>query len=299
MEGRGVYKYAFGDAYEGSFLNGMPYGEGKLLYKDGGYYLGEFRNLVHLHKHKVEGASRLPKCDGWRHGFGVRVWTNGLRYEGQWVEDKMHGTGAVTNRQGAKYEGQFYNGLKTGEAKEQFGNLLGIPFDCPLGYKHNGTGHCHYAGVYRGGMFHGHGVFTCQQGPWYKGNWNGGKRDGQGEMYYLKEGELGDLARQCISGVGSMYRAKGFAGTWEADQRNGHGVLTYTSGDTLTGHFLHGQPQGVAMYAFESTAKVDAKGKRQVRKRGARFERGYRVEWLDDKTAAMKLFRAFDGLGLE
>ncbi|KAJ1408755.1 hypothetical protein B484DRAFT_336834, partial [Ochromonadaceae sp. CCMP2298] len=70
------------------------------------------------------------------------VWTNGLRYEGQWVEDKMHGTGAVTNRQGAKYEGQFYNGLK-------------------------------------GGMFHGHGVFTCQQGPWYKGNWNGGKRDGQ------------------------------------------------------------------------------------------------------------------------
>jgi hypothetical protein len=40
------------------------------------------------------------------------VWTSGSRYEGQWVEDKMHGHGALVSREGAKYEGAFRNGLR-------------------------------------------------------------------------------------------------------------------------------------------------------------------------------------------
>lgn len=72
MEGKGVYRYQHGDSYEGSFLQSAPYGEGKYQYADGGFYQGEFKNLIHLNKYKgIEGAHRLPKCDGWRHGFGV------------------------------------------------------------------------------------------------------------------------------------------------------------------------------------------------------------------------------------
>lgn len=135
MEGKGVYRYQHGDSYEGSFLQSAPYGEGKYQYADGGYYQGEFKNLIHLNKYKgIEGAHRLPKCDGWRHGFGVvsraciavyhalltsssrflcqRLWTSGARYEGQWVEDKMHGNGMLQNQEGAKYEGAFRNGLR-------------------------------------------------------------------------------------------------------------------------------------------------------------------------------------------
>ena len=41
-----------------------------------------------------------------------RVWTSGIRYDGQWCEDKMHGFGTITDRQGAKYKGNFYNGLR-------------------------------------------------------------------------------------------------------------------------------------------------------------------------------------------
>jgi hypothetical protein len=67
-----VYRYKHGDSYEGQFLNGAPYGEGKYQYADGSSYQGEFRNLIHLNKHTgLEGSQRLPKCDGWRHGFGV------------------------------------------------------------------------------------------------------------------------------------------------------------------------------------------------------------------------------------
>ena len=41
-----------------------------------------------------------------------RLWTSGARYEGQWVEDKMHGNGLLQNQEGAKYEGAFRNGLR-------------------------------------------------------------------------------------------------------------------------------------------------------------------------------------------
>ena len=72
MEGKGVYRYKHGDSYEGTFMQSAPYGEGKYVYADGGYYQGEFKNLTHLNKHKgIQGLHRLPKCDGWRHGFGV------------------------------------------------------------------------------------------------------------------------------------------------------------------------------------------------------------------------------------
>jgi hypothetical protein len=72
MEGKGVYRYKHGDSYEGTFLDSAPYGEGRYQYADGGFYQGEFKNLTHVNRHKgLQGAHRLPKCDGWRHGFGV------------------------------------------------------------------------------------------------------------------------------------------------------------------------------------------------------------------------------------
>jgi hypothetical protein len=55
---------------------GFPYGEGKYTYPDGGYYKGEFRNLLHVNKFRaafMEGLNRIPQCDGLRHGFGMVI----------------------------------------------------------------------------------------------------------------------------------------------------------------------------------------------------------------------------------
>ena len=35
----------------------------------------------------------VPWPDGKRQGKGVRVWSNGARYEGEWMQDEMHGFG--------------------------------------------------------------------------------------------------------------------------------------------------------------------------------------------------------------
>lgn len=112
MEGKGVYIHSNGDVYEGQFLQGVKYGEGKFTYKDGSYYQGEYKNLRPVSKLSLSTSVPLPLCDGKRHGTGIRVWSNGARYEGQWVEDKMHGKGVYFDTFGAKFEGAFYNGLK-------------------------------------------------------------------------------------------------------------------------------------------------------------------------------------------
>jgi hypothetical protein len=68
---------------------------------------------------------------------------------------------------------------RSGKGEEQFGNTVGIPFICPLGCKHGGSGYCTYVGDYRQGLFHGYGELKCMSGLWYKGQFRRGKKEGQ------------------------------------------------------------------------------------------------------------------------
>ena len=108
--GKGIISYKSGNSYTGTFLNGIFYGEGKYQYKDGGYYEGDYRNS---RKHHITGVN-YPVCDAKRYGFGLRVWSNGSKYEGQWENDKMCGKGKLTNIKSEQYNGDFWNGLRYG-----------------------------------------------------------------------------------------------------------------------------------------------------------------------------------------
>lgn len=132
-------------------------------------------------------------------------------------------------------------------------------------------------------------------GQSYKGQWARGKKHGQARHYkcfgsqcvyflcvllqgtqtYLRSGELGDANRLFIGGVGSLYRMSSFTGTWDNGVRSGIGVMTYTCGDTLEGHFRQGQPHGVMVYRFASTGRT----------RLARYDQGSRLEWIVIKKA--------------
>lgn len=113
-------------------------------------------------------------------------------------------------------------------------------------------------------------------------------------MYYFKDGELGDTKRQCIGGMGSMYRAASYSGAWVHNERTGFGTLTFVNGDTIQGQFEHGQPHGVHVYTFHSTAKKNKRGAVVTRRRGARYVRGDRVEWIDDSAPIMKMVAIFN-----
>ena len=66
-----------GDTYEGAIMFGKKHGQGKYSFKDGSIYQGNF----------VNGA---------RSGFGKLIDKN-FWYEGQWVDDQMHGEGKIND----------------------------------------------------------------------------------------------------------------------------------------------------------------------------------------------------------
>lgn len=278
--GKGVLRYNRGDKYEGTFLKGFIYGEGKYQYTDGGYYTGEYRNT------RINPYSLVdfPEADGKRHGFGVRVWANGAKYQGQWDDDKMNGKGVYTTVEGGKYEGSFWNGFKHGDGVEDIGNLIGLRYVCPMGHRHNGTAFCKYVGKFDRGCYHGYGEFTCQDGRAYKGYWVRGERHGKGNQYYLRDGDAGDSQRLFIGGIGSLYRIQSYTGQWEGNVRHGFGEVTYVNGDKIEGVFCQGQPSGICQITFGATGRV----------RYARFERGLRVLWLDD--AIQKMAKMLKGI---
>ena len=45
---------------------------------------------------------------------GVYTWLDGRRYEGEWVDNNMHGKGIYTWKDGRKYEGDYVNDKKHG-----------------------------------------------------------------------------------------------------------------------------------------------------------------------------------------
>lgn len=47
-------------------------------------------------------------------GKGSYEWAEGKRYEGQWIENMMHGFGNLTLSDGTTYEGQFKQDKKDG-----------------------------------------------------------------------------------------------------------------------------------------------------------------------------------------
>jgi hypothetical protein len=278
LSGRGVMKYARGESFDGNFLNGFPYGEGKYTYSDGGYYDGEYKAT------KINKGTLLeaPLCNGKRDGFGLRVFTNGSRYTGQWLDDKMHGQGQMLQAEGAGYEGAFFNGYRQGPGREQYGNILGIPFHCPQGHFHPGTGYCQYKGNWVRDHWHGKGEYVCCDGRLYSGEFQWGKKHGMGTQEYLRTGDQGDVYRQCIGGRGSMYRYLKYEGNWEDGVKEGHGTLFFVNTDTISGLFEHGQPHGLMKVTFSKSKRI----------RWARYERGTRMEWVKESKALGKATQA-------
>lgn len=71
-----------------------------------------------VEKARYEGGYK----DGLKHGYGRMKYPNGDLYEGEWVENKMHGEGTYTYKKANDiYSGAWQDGLKHGEGTYEFG----------------------------------------------------------------------------------------------------------------------------------------------------------------------------------
>lgn len=73
--GRGTFFYKNNDRYDGYWVNGMPQGEGRMIYANENIYEGQW--------HEAK-----------RNGYGVLTKRNGDHFEGHWVNDLREGQGS-------------------------------------------------------------------------------------------------------------------------------------------------------------------------------------------------------------
>ena len=106
-EGNGKYIYENGEYYIGQFLDGEKHGKGIKYYKNGSIkYEGDFANNVY-------------------EGIGKYICENCKYYIGQWLNGKRHGKGTTYYKNGSiKYEGDFINGVY--EGNDIFGKMANI-----------------------------------------------------------------------------------------------------------------------------------------------------------------------------
>jgi hypothetical protein len=149
--GNGVMVYENDDRYEGNVRNGVPSGQGMFLFANNNRYEG--------------GMSK-----GKPNGSGVFSFANGDRYNGGMLNGQPHGNGTFNFAQGDSYAGQFYLGQAKGSGVFKTAGGVrceGRFFSSQL----SGDGSCSYPTSY--------GVSS------YVGEFRKGRPEGRGSIVYL------------------------------------------------------------------------------------------------------------------
>jgi hypothetical protein len=197
--GIGDRRYANGDVYSGSFVNGKMCGEGKVKYADGVEYEGVWEDDQ---KHG-KGTYTLPSggvyVGEWRNGkmcgAGRMKYADGDEYEGKWEGGRMHGKGTYRWPDGDVYVGEWRNGERHGAGKMIFAS---------------GS---EYEGDWRNDEGHGKGTIKSTDGSIYTGEWMHGMENGEftfesanGEVFKQRYVQ-GDLKSEklCISDVAPIH----------------------------------------------------------------------------------------------
>lgn len=110
--------------------DGLPFGRGRLIYKDGSLFTGYFSKGI------PNGEGRFISSQGWYYegdiqkeqaeGKGIFIFERlGYRYEGEWAADYPDGIGKETWVKAGNistYEGEFVRGEKHGLGKYKCGD---------------------------------------------------------------------------------------------------------------------------------------------------------------------------------
>jgi len=146
-----------------------------------------------------------------------KVINNGAKYEGEWKNGKMHGTGTMTYPD-SKYTGEFkdgeFDGFGTWEyvPESDWGRYTG---EWKKGNRHGKGTYSSYAlsydGEWKDDMKHGHGTYRwydLEYSGEYTGEWKDDMRNGKGTSIIYKD-------RKCI---------EKYVGDWKDDEKNGQGI---------------------------------------------------------------------------
>ena len=187
-------------------------GYGKLLYVDGEYYIGEFK-------------------DGKRSGKGILLY-NGekLIFFGGFEGDKLVGSGDFENQNYIYYIGQWSDNLRNGKGI--------LKYDDRRIYK----------GDFLNDVITGYGKSVYDDGKYYIGERKYGSKDGKGTLYY-KNGTIlyqGKFLKNKYEGEGKYIDEDGnyYIGEWKNGLKHGKGQVFLSNGTMIyNGEFALGKPK--------------------------------------------------------
>lgn len=196
--------------YTGNVVDDVPNGKGEEKYKDGSYYVGEFKS-------------------GMRHGKGCYYNSaDEIVYNGSWLYGLKHGLGDCHDEYGL-YSGSFVRGKKEGQGVYTL---------------YSGD---QYKGEFADDLYSGRGVFTNVSGRVvYDGEWRNGQRHGEGKVFF-GNGEYyqGELVHDMMCGKGICFYENGmpkYVGSFRNDLRNGEGVEYSINGEVLEeGYYVNNE----------------------------------------------------------
>lgn len=207
--------------YVGPITVGKADGEGTLLFMNGVWYKGQWK-------------------DNMFNGTGMLRFPTGEVYQGEFRDHMMHGQGVFTWPSGEKYEGEFKTNQRDGQ---------GV-FTWPGGVV--------YEGSFAKDAAEGQGVIRWPNGERYEGQMSGGQATGQGSYHFPNgewyRGEVQDLA---FSGVGTYHWPDGsyFVGQFQNDRLYGEGYYVWPNGVQQWGYWKDDRYMGIHEEAMETRDK--------------------------------------------
>ncbi|XP_045511220.1 alsin [Colias croceus] len=194
------------------------------------------------------------------------------KYNGRWLDGKVHGSGKVEWPDGKVYVGQFQLNALCGHGKMDIPGV-GIYDGQWKDNLQNGYGIMKYAsgdiyeGYFKDGHPHGHGIkkqgdFTSSSATIYTGEWVAGVRQGYGVMDDIGKGEkyLGNWSDNKKHGCGLIVTLDGiyYEGLFTQDVLTGHGVMVFEDGTHYEGEFRSaGVFSGKGVLTFSSGDRIE------------------------------------------
>lgn len=180
-----------------------------------------------------------------KNGFHSYIFPNGDQYEGDWVNDKVHGKGTMKYEKEGKFTGEFSQGKKV-RGEFVYNKDVAAP-----------KGGCTYVGEFKADKWNGQGKLILADGGVYEGEFAAGQYEGKGTLKYAegKDPDVydGQYKKGKPNGQGKMLYKQGkfleYEGKWE-DGTFLEGVLKYRDGGSFTGPFKKNKRHGKGVMEY-------------------------------------------------
>lgn len=220
-QGYGKLINSQGELIEGMWDSRGECNYGRIYYKNGIYYEGNLAELIPNGKGYIKYFDKFIYSGNFKNGDydgeGKIFISNACTYDGHFKNSMLHGEGKVFY-QDQKKEGYFYEGSFENNKFHGYGNLKYFKKEQEVIEE--------YQGQWNNGCPHGQGTYSWLNGNQYKGNYEDGKKKGNG-IFYFNNG------------------ATFYDGSWSNGKPNGKGLVYFAKNTKVSGMWKLGKLQKI------------------------------------------------------